>query len=155
MGKTQWLQSTVFAMLFIPLKFSVSALNVRSKERVMTVWRSISAALGIALVLIYAGGSNYWNRRDGWYQSLTQLSWQPPGFIFGLDLAINFVVIGIALYTIALRAHPSLVAACTINICAERFLCAALVLSFYSVHDLKGAALSLLITALLTVPLSL
>lgn len=119
----------------------------------MTVWRSISAALGIALVLIYAGGSNYWNRQDGWYQSLTQPSWQPPGFVFGLIWPYNFVVIGIALYTIGLRAHPLLVAAALSIFALSVFFALRWSYLFYSVHDLKGAALSLLTTALLTVPL--
>ena len=76
----------------------------------MNLWRTAGAALGIGLVLLYAGGSNYWNRQDGWYQSLTQPSWQPPGFVFGLIWPYNFIVIGIALYTIAtrsLRAMPN------------------------------------------------
>ena len=77
----------------------------------MNLWRTAGAALGIGLVLLYAGGSNYWNRQDGWYQSLTQPSWQPPGFVFGLIWPYNFIVIGVALYTIAMRSHPMLVAA--------------------------------------------
>lgn len=120
----------------------------------MNLWRTVSAALGIGIVLIYAGGSNYWNRQDGWYQSLTQPSWQPPGFVFGLIWPYNFIVIGIAIYTIAMRAHPALVTAALAIFAVSVIFALRWSYLFYSVHDLKGAALSLVITALLTIPLS-
>jgi benzodiazapine receptor len=118
----------------------------------MAFWRYISAALGIGLVLIYAGGSNYWNRQDGWYQSLNQPTWQPPGFVFGLIWPYNFVVIGIALYTITMRANSTFIAAALSIFALSVFFALRWSYLFYSVHDLKGAALSLLITAILTVP---
>ena len=119
----------------------------------MTTWRTISAVIGIAFVLIYAGGSNYWNRQDGWYQSLNQPSWQPPGFIFGLIWPYNFIVIGIALWVIASKASPALVAT-ALSIFAFSVI-VALRWSYllYEVHDLRGATLSLFTTAILTIPL--
>lgn len=119
----------------------------------MTTWRTISTVIGIALVVIYAGGSNYWNRQDGWYQSLNQPSWQPPSFIFGLIWPYNFIVIGIALWVIASKASPALVAT-ALGLFAVSVI-AALRWSylFYEVHDLRGATLSLFTTAILTIPL--
>lgn len=119
----------------------------------MTTWRTISTVIGIALVVIYAGGSNYWNRQDGWYQSLNQPSWQPPSFIFGLIWPYNFIVIGIALWVIASKASPALVAT-ALGLFAVSVI-AALRWSylFYDVHDLRGATLSLFTTAILTIPL--
>ena len=120
----------------------------------MSTWRTISGFLGIAVVLVYAGGSNFWNRQDGWYQSLNQPSWQPPGFVFGLIWPYNFIVIGIALWTIASKASPLLVAASLTLFSISVIFALRWSYLFYSVHDLKGAALSLAITALLTLPIT-
>ena len=119
----------------------------------MTTWRTISAVIGIAFVLIYAGGSNYWNRQDGWYQSLNQPSWQPPGFIFGLIWPYNFIVIGIALWVIASKASPALVATALSLFAFSVIVALRWSYLFYEVHDLRGATISLFTTAILTTPL--
>ena len=95
----------------------------------MTPWRISCAVIGIVLVLIYAGGANYWNQPDGWYQSLQKPSWQPPGYLFGIIWPYNFVVIGIALYTIAAQTRPLLVAAALSLFAASVFFALALVIS--------------------------
>ena len=119
----------------------------------MNTWRTISAIIGVALVVIYAGGANYWNRQDGWYQSLNQPSWQPPGFVFGLIWPYNFIVIGIALWVIASKASPAMVAI-SLGLFAISVTFALRWSSlFYEVHDLKAATSSLLTTAILTLPL--
>uniref|UniRef100_UPI004049ED0E TspO/MBR family protein n=1 Tax=Candidatus Planktophila sp. TaxID=2175601 RepID=UPI004049ED0E len=119
----------------------------------MTTWRTISAVIGIAFVLIYAGGSKYWNRQDGWYQSLNQPSWQPPGFIFGLIWPYNFIVIGIALWVIASKASPALVATALSLFAFSVIVALRWSYLFYEVHDLRGATISLFATAILTIPL--
>ncbi len=119
----------------------------------MSTWRTISGLLGIAVVLIYAGGANYWNRQDGWYQSLNQPSWQPPSFIFGLIWPYNFIVIGIALWTIASKARPILVAISLCIFAVSVVFALRWSYLFYEVHDLKGATVSLFTTAILTIPL--
>ena len=119
----------------------------------MTTWRTISAVIGIAFVLIYAGGSNYWNRQDGWYQSLNQPSWQPPGFIFGLIWPYNFIVIVIALWVIASKASPALVATALSLFAFSVIVALRWSYLFYEVHDLRGATISLFTTAILTIPL--
>ena len=119
----------------------------------MTLWRTLSAIAGIACVVIYAGGANYWNRQDGWYQSLNQPSWQPPGFVFGLIWPYNFIVIGIALWVIASKASPALVATSLGLFAISVFFALRWSYLFYEVHDLKAAASSLLTTAILTLPL--
>jgi tryptophan-rich sensory protein len=119
----------------------------------MTTWRTVSGLLGIALVLIYAGSANYWNRQDGWYQSLNQPSWQPPSFIFGLIWPYNFIVIGIALWTIASKARPILVAISLCIFAVSVVFALRWSYLFYEVHDLKGATVSLFTTAILTIPL--
>jgi tryptophan-rich sensory protein len=119
----------------------------------VNTWRTISAIIGVALVVIYAGGANYWNRQDGWYQSLNQPSWQPPGFVFGLIWPYNFIVIGIALWVIASKASPALVAISLGLFAISVTFALRWSYLFYEVHDLKAAASSLLTTAILTLPL--
>jgi benzodiazapine receptor len=118
----------------------------------MTLWRMVSAVIGIAFVLLYAGGANYWNKQDGWYQSLNQPSWQPPGFVFGLIWPYNFIVIGIALWVISSKASPALVAAAVGLFAVSVIVALRWSYLFYEVHDFRGATISLFTTAILTIP---
>ena len=118
----------------------------------MTLWRTVSAVIGIAFVLLYAGGANYWNKQDGWYQSLNQPSWQPPGFVFGLIWPYNFIVIGIALWVISSKASPALVAAAVTLFAVSVIVALRWSYLFYEVHDFRGATISLFTTAILTIP---
>jgi tryptophan-rich sensory protein len=119
----------------------------------MDTWRIVSTGIAVILVIIYAGGANYWNRQDGWYQSLNQPSWQPPDFIFGLIWPYNFIVIGIALYTLAVKASPAIVTAALTLFAISVIFALRWSYLFYSVHDLRVAAYSLLATAILTIPI--
>ena len=121
----------------------------------MTPWRIACAAIGIILVLFYAGGANYWNQPDGWYQSLQKPSWQPPGYIFGIIWPYNFIVIGIALYTVASQARPLLVALALSLFAASVFFALRWSYIFYLNHDFSAAAKSLLATTILTLPILL
>ena len=118
----------------------------------MTIWRTVSAVIGIAFVLLYAGGANYWNKQDGWYQSLNQPSWQPPGFVFGMIWPYNFIVIGIALWVIYSKASPALVAAAVGLFAVSVIVALRWSYLFYEVHDFRGATISLFTTAILTIP---
>jgi tryptophan-rich sensory protein len=118
----------------------------------MSIWRTISAVIGIGFVLIYASGANYWNKQDGWYQSLNQPSWQPPGFVFGLIWPYNFIVIGIAIWVIASKASPIVVASAVSLFAASVIIALRWSYLFYEVHDLRGATISLFTTAILTIP---
>ena len=118
----------------------------------MTIWRTVSAVIGIAFVFLYAGGANYWNKQDGWYQSLNQPSWQPPGFVFGLIWPYNFIVIGIALWVISSKASPGLVAAAVGLFAVSVIVALRWSYLFYEVHDFRGATISLFTTAILTIP---
>jgi tryptophan-rich sensory protein len=118
----------------------------------MSIWRTISAVIGIGFVLVYAGGANYWNKQDGWYQSLNQPSWQPPGFVFGLIWPYNFIVIGIALWVIASKASPLVVASAVTLFATSVIIALRWSYLFYEVHDLRGATISLFTTAILIIP---
>jgi tryptophan-rich sensory protein len=119
----------------------------------MTPWRIASGIAGIAIVLIYAGGANYWNQPDGWYQSLQKPSWQPPGFVFGIIWPYNFLVLGIALYAIASHARPLLVAAALLLFASSVFFALRWSYLFYFEHNFSAATASLLATTLLTLPI--
>lgn len=119
----------------------------------MTPWRIACAVIGIVLVLIYAGGANYWNQPDGWYQSLQKPSWQPPGYVFGIIWPYNFVIIGVALYRIASQARPLLVALALSLFAASVFFALRWSYLFYFEHDFSAATQSLLTTTIFTLPI--
>lgn len=115
-----------------------------------------AAAIGIILVVIYALGSGIWTSSSpGWYSSLNRPPWQPPDFVFGLIWPYNFIILGIA----CVRVSYSLT---RIEIiiwltCFALSVTAALswAYNFYVPHNLQFAALSLGVTALLTIPMLL
>jgi len=118
-------------------------------------FRTIAAAAGIALVLIYAVGSSLWvNTGDNWYRDLAKPSWQPPSFIFGLIWPYNFVVIGIASVLIAQRASK---VTTTIYLAFFALSVAAALIwafQFYRPHNYLASAIALTAAALLTLPMT-
>ena len=118
-------------------------------------FRTLTAASGIAIVLIYVIGSGLWvNTGDNWYANINKPSWQPPGFIFGIIWPYNFIVLGIAATIIGQRATKP--AAFTYIAFFALSVAAALTWAwlFYRPHNLTGAALALTATALLTIPMT-
>ena len=118
-------------------------------------FRTLTAASGIAIVLIYAIGSGLWvNTGDNWYANINKPSWQPPGFIFGIIWPYNFIVLGIAATVIGQRASKP--AAFTYIAFFALSVTAALTWAwlFYRPHNLTGAAIALTLTALLTIPMT-
>ena len=118
-------------------------------------FRTAAAIIGVALVLVYAIGSGIWvNTSPGWYTSLNRPSWQPPDFVFGLIWPYNFVVLGIA----AVRISNSLTKTQVIVWLTAFAISVAFALSwayhFYVPHQLQIAAISLTLTALLTLPIT-
>jgi benzodiazapine receptor len=118
-------------------------------------FKTIASALGIILVLIYAGGSGIWvNTSPGWYTSLNRPSWQPPDFVFGLIWPYNFLVIGFtAVHIVHNQSRNTAIAWLTIFAISVTF---ALnwAYQFYVPHNLHIAATSLILTAILTLPLT-
>jgi tryptophan-rich sensory protein len=118
-------------------------------------FRTVAAAIGIALVLLYAVGSSLWvNTGDDWYSNLTKPSWQPPSYLFGLIWPYNFVVIGIASVLVAQRASKI-----TTSIYLSFFalsVAAALTwaFQFYRPHNFLASAIALTAAALLTIPMT-
>jgi tryptophan-rich sensory protein len=118
-------------------------------------FRTVAAAAGIALVLIYMIGSSLWvNTGDNWYRDLAKPSWQPPSYLFGLIWPYNFIVIGIASVLIAQRASKL-----TTTIYLAFFalsVAAALIwaFQFYRPHNYLASAIALTAAALLTLPMT-
>ena len=86
--------------------------------------KSLLSVIGVGLVFVYVIGSGLWvNTGDNWYRSLNQPSWQPPDFIFGLIWPYNFVVLGIASFTVSNQlSKPKVVIYLTIFALSERRL---------------------------------
>jgi tryptophan-rich sensory protein len=118
-------------------------------------FRTLSAAAGIALVMIYAIGSSLWvNTGDNWYRDLAKPSWQPPSYLFGLIWPYNFVVIGIASVLIAQRATK---VTTTIYLAFFALSVAAALIwafQFYRPHNYLASAIALTAAALLTLPMT-
>ena len=118
-------------------------------------FRTVAAAAGIALVLIYMIGSSLWvNTGDNWYRDLAKPSWQPPSYLFGLIWPYNFVVIGIASVLIAQRASK---VTTTIYLAFFALSVAAALtwaFQFYRPHNYLASAIALTAAALLTLPMT-
>jgi tryptophan-rich sensory protein len=118
-------------------------------------FRTVAAAAGIALVLVYMIGSSLWvNTGDNWYRDLAKPSWQPPSYLFGLIWPYNFVVIGIASVLIAQRATK---VTTTIYLAFFALSVAAALIwafQFYRPHNYLASAIALTAAALLTLPMT-
>lgn len=114
-----------------------------------------ASAIGVILVLIYAGGSGIWvNTSPGWYTSLNRPSWQPPDFIFGIIWPYNFLILGLtAVHVVHNLSRIIAIAWLTIFALSVTF---ALnwAYQFYVPHNLHIAATSLILTAIFTLPLT-
>ena len=117
--------------------------------------KTLSAVAGLGILFIYIIGSGLWvNTGDNWYRSLNAPSWQPPDFIFGFIWPYNFIVLGIAAVTIAQKATNTTTLIYLLFF-ALSVTCALIwTYQFYRPHNLSFAALALMGTALLTIPMT-
>lgn len=110
--------------------------------------------INIALVMIYAIGSGLWvNTGDGFYRSLKRPFWQPPDFVFGIAWPYNFLVLIIAGIYIASNASNFSRIIYTVLFALSVATALLWAHSFYIQHNLVLAAISLGITAFLTLPM--
>ena len=111
--------------------------------------------LGFLVLAVYVLGSNHWVRNDGWYRSLRQPSWQPTDFIFGVIWPYNFIALGLISFLLTKNASWKVV----IVFLAAFSMSVAFALRwsylFYHSHNLESAAYSLIIAAILTLPILL
>ena len=116
--------------------------------------KTILVIANISLVAIYAIGSGLWvNSGDGFYRSLKRPFWQPPDYLFGIAWPYNFLVLIIAGIVIANSASNLFRLSYTIAFAFSVITALVWAHSFYIQHNLILAAISLAVTALLTVPM--
>lgn len=116
--------------------------------------KTLLVVINISLVAIYAIGSGLWvNTGDGFYRSLKRPFWQPPDFVFGVAWPYNFLVLIIAGIVIANNASNLFRLSYTIAFAFSVITALVWAHSFYIQHNLILAAISLAVTALLTVPM--
>lgn len=116
--------------------------------------KSLLVIINISLVAIYAIGSGLWvNSGDGFYRSLKRPFWQPPDFVFGIAWPYNFLVLIIAGIIIANNASSLFRLSYTVAFAFSVITALVWAHSFYIQHNLILAAISLAVTALLTVPM--
>ncbi len=116
--------------------------------------KTLLVIINISLVAIYAIGSGLWvNSGDGFYRSLKRPFWQPPDFLFGIAWPYNFLVLIIAGIIIANNASNLFRLSYTIAFAFSVITALVWAHSFYIQHNLILAAISLAVTALLTVPM--
>ena len=119
-------------------------------------FRSASSVIGIALVMVYVVGSGLWvNTGDGWYRSLNKPSWQPPSFIFGIIWPYNFIILGIAANIVSQRASKPVVAIYLALFAASVASALVWAYQFYRPHNLVAASIALMVTVLLTLPMTI
>jgi tryptophan-rich sensory protein len=118
------------------------------------VWRVVAVAAVIAAVIAYAVLSGVWVGTDsGWYRSLTQPSWQPPPWVFGLIWPYNFVALATVASVITWRAPGLRVGILAVFLLASISMALAWAYLFYVPHELTTAAVALSAAAALTVPI--
>lgn len=116
--------------------------------------KTLLVIINISLVAIYAIGSGLWvNSGDGFYRSLKRPFWQPPDFLFGIAWPYNFLVLIIAGIIIANNASNLFRLSYTIAFAFSVITALVWAHGFYIQHNLILAAISLAVTALLTVPM--
>lgn len=112
-----------------------------------------AAALGIALVLIYAIGSGFWvSNSPGWYSSLNRPPWQPPDYVFGLIWPYNFIVLGVAAVRVSNVLNRSELIIWLTAFALSVLAALSWAYNFYVPHNLQFAAISLATTTVLTLP---
>ena len=117
-------------------------------------FRTVAAAIGIILVIIYAFGSGIWTSSSpGWYGTLNRPPWQPPDFVFGLIWPYNFIVLGIAAYQISMTLNRNETIIWLSSFALSVVAALSWAYNFYVPHNLQLAAFSLGATAVLTLPM--
>lgn len=114
------------------------------------------SGVGIALVLIYGVGSGLWvSSANNWYQALNSPSWQPPDWLFGVIWPYNFIVLGLAAVLVGQRLNKELAITWLALLALSIIAALTWAFLFYQPHNLKAAAISLAVAALITMPVVL
>ena len=116
--------------------------------------KTIFAFLNVSIVALYIIGSGLWvNAGNSFYRSLEQPFWQPPSFVIVLVWPYNFVVLVIAGILVANNANTFFSILYTLLFAFSVVTALLWAHSFYIQNNLILAAISLSVTALLTIPM--
>ena len=117
-------------------------------------FRTTSAIIGIALVVIYAAGSGIWvNTSPGWYTSLVRPPWQPPDVVFGLIWPYNFFILGLTALRVSQKLSKAQISTWLICFAISVVFALMWAYHFYVPHNLKFSAICLALTSIFTIPL--
>jgi benzodiazapine receptor len=115
--------------------------------------KTVSIAIAIVLVLLYAIGSGLFIDNSGWYQSLTKPSWQPPDIVFGLIWPYNFLLLGISGFVVIRESSTHRTLLFLVFLASSVIAALAWSYFFYQPHEFTFASISLGLATLFTVPL--
>lgn len=121
----------------------------------MVINKTIFLLLNVIFTLVYAFGSGFWvNTGNNFYRTLKKPFWQPPDYIFGLIWPYNFlilVIISISVISLGSSLQKNIWLISYFTSVVFALLWAR---TFYLSESLLPAAIFLLTTALLTIPMT-
>ena len=111
-------------------------------------------AINLVLVAIYVGFSMYWvDSSSDWWNSLKRPAWQPPDVIFGLIWPYNFFMLCFAAFVIGNSGNASHQIEWTAIFAVTVAGATWWGYEFYVSRVFKRAAVALVATAIMTLPL--
>jgi benzodiazapine receptor len=119
----------------------------------MEIASVVAAVASTALVVGYAVGSGRWvTTGDVWYRSLEQPPWRPPRAVIGIIWPYNFAVLTAAGVAVTFSGSPVARTVWLVGLALSVAAALAWARLFFSCHALWPAAIALIASAVLTVP---
>ena len=115
---------------------------------------TVVGIIGTAFVAIYAICSGRWVSTDAeWYRSLPRLTWQPPGFVFGIIWPYNFAMLVIATWIVASRPSNTSQMVWLVSLALSVIAALSWARLFFESHSLFAAGFALVLATVFTIPL--
>ena len=115
---------------------------------------TVVGIIGTAFVAIYAICSGRWVSTDAeWYRSLPRLTWQPPGFVFGIIWPYNFAMLVIATWIVASRPSNTSQMVWLVSLALSVIAALSWARLFFVSHSLLAAGFALVLATAFTIPL--
>lgn len=113
--------------------------------------RSALVAAGfVAVVIGYAALSRLWTDTDSaWYRALEEPTWQPPDLTFGIVWPLNYLAL-LAVGVVVSVHHPIIARRMLTVLTISVVFALGWSYLFSQAHELLGAAVSLVVAAVLT-----
>ena len=116
--------------------------------------RNLVGVLGTVIVAIYAIGSGRMVATDAeWYRSLPRLTWQPPGFVFGIIWPYNFAMLIVATWLVASRLSTTNQVVWLVSLALSVIAALSWAKLFFVPHSLLAAGFALVLATAFTIPL--